>query len=60
MKRIVDIYYWLEDLSLSILDSVLVQIVYICKRISINIYVEIPFTKNPHHTEISQMICFAN
>ena len=30
-----------------------------CKRISINIFLEIPFSKNPHHTETSQPICFA-
>ena len=34
---------------LSILSSVLLQIVYMCKRISINVCSETPFSKNPHH-----------
>ena len=46
--------------SLLLLSSVLVQIVYTCKRRSINFCSEIPFTKNPHHTETSQLICFVN
>ena len=31
-----------------------------CKRISINVCSEIPASKNPHHTETSQLIYFVN
>ena len=55
-----DCFYLLAwGFSLPIVISVLVQTVYMCKRISINIFLEIPFSKNPHHRETSQPICFA-
>ena len=47
-------------LTITILSSVLVQILYMCKRISINVRSEILFSKNLHPTETSQPICFAN
>ena len=28
-----------------------------CKRINLNVCSEIPFSKNPHHTETSKLIC---
>ena len=31
-----------------------------CERININVCAEIPFSKNAHHTETSELICFAN
>ena len=46
--------------SLSILSSVLVKIVYMCKKISINVCSQVPFSKNPHYTKTSQMICLTN
>ena len=63
MKRILGIIAFnigLRILTIDILSSVLVQIVYMCKSISINVCSVIPFSKNLHHTETSQPICFAN
>ena len=61
MKRILGIIVFIIGLRIfTILSSALGQIVYMCKRISINVCSEIPFNKNPCHTETSQPICFAN
>ena len=45
---------------LSTLSNVLVQLVYMCKGILLNVCLEKLFSKNSHHTETSQPICFAN
>ena len=60
MKGILGIIAFIIGLRILILNSVFVQIIYKCKRISINVCSEIPFSKNPHHTETSQPIYYAN
>ena len=62
MKIILDIIAFFIGVrfSLSILSSVLVQIEYMCKRVSVKVCSKIPFSKNPHRKETSQPICSAN
>ena len=63
MRRILGIIAFIigwRIFTIMLLSSVLVQIVYMYKRISIDVFSEIPFCKNPQHTETSQLICFPN
>ena len=62
MKRILGIIAFIIGLKILTIDikQCLVQIVCLCQRIRISVCSETPFSKNRHHTEISQPICFAN
>ena len=62
MKRILGIIAFTIGLRIFTIGikQCFVQIVYMCKKISINVCSEIPFSKNPHPKETSLPICFAN